>query len=152
MPSSPPRAAFSHSASLGKRPPRREIADRVVVMRHGKVREEGDVAQVFGAPRDAYTRALLAENPEIIKLIVSLFATSQFLSRSFIQHPEILDALVSRAHAGEARELAGGEHRHVHGSGVDLPADGRDRVVLAEQLAPGPGQGASTRVREVATA
>jgi glutamate-ammonia-ligase adenylyltransferase len=65
--------------------------------------------------------ALLAENPEIIKLIVSLFATSQFLSRSFIQHPEILDALVSRAHAGEAGDvgainnrLAGllGEARH----------------------------------------
>lgn len=49
--------------------------------------------------------ALLAENPEIIKLIVSLFATSQFLSRSFIQHPEILDALVSRAHAAEAGDI-----------------------------------------------
>ncbi len=48
--------------------------------------------------------ALLAENPEIIKLIVSLFATSQFLSRSFIQHPEVLDALVSRAHAAETRD------------------------------------------------
>jgi glutamate-ammonia-ligase adenylyltransferase len=48
--------------------------------------------------------ALLAENREIIKLIVSLFATSQFLSRSFIQHPEILDALVSRAHAAETRD------------------------------------------------
>lgn len=48
--------------------------------------------------------ALLGENPEIIKLLVSLFATSQFLSRSFIQHPEILDALVSRAHAAEVRD------------------------------------------------
>ncbi len=43
--------------------------------------------------------ALLAENREIIKLLVSLFGTSQFLSRIFIQHPEILDALVSRAYA-----------------------------------------------------
>ncbi|TLM67161.1 MAG: bifunctional [glutamate--ammonia ligase]-adenylyl-L-tyrosine phosphorylase/[glutamate--ammonia-ligase] adenylyltransferase [Deltaproteobacteria bacterium] len=50
--------------------------------------------------------ALLAENPEIIKLIVSLFATSQFLSRSFIQHPEVLDALVSRAHAAASRDAA----------------------------------------------
>ena len=55
--------------------------------------------------------ALLAENPEIIKLIVSLFATSQFLSRSFIQHPEILDALVSRAHAAEARDFAATNQR-----------------------------------------
>jgi glutamate-ammonia-ligase adenylyltransferase len=50
--------------------------------------------------------ALLAENSEIIKLIISLFATSQFLSRSFIQHPEILDSLVSRAHAAESRDAS----------------------------------------------
>ncbi len=50
--------------------------------------------------------SLLAENPEIIKLLVSLFATSQFLSRSFIQHPEVLDALVSRAHAAQTRDAA----------------------------------------------
>ncbi len=43
--------------------------------------------------------ALLAENREIIRLLISLFATSQFLSRIFIQHPEILDSLVSRAYA-----------------------------------------------------
>jgi len=43
--------------------------------------------------------ALLAENPEIIRVLVSLFATSQFLSRNFIQHPEVLDSLVSRSYA-----------------------------------------------------
>ncbi len=43
--------------------------------------------------------AVLAENREIVKVLVTLFGTSQFLSRSFIQHPEILDALVSRAYA-----------------------------------------------------
>jgi glutamate-ammonia-ligase adenylyltransferase len=43
--------------------------------------------------------ALLAENPRIIKTLVSLFATSQFLSHIFIQHPEILDTLVSSSHA-----------------------------------------------------
>jgi glutamate-ammonia-ligase adenylyltransferase len=43
--------------------------------------------------------SLLAENPEIIKVLVSLFATSQFLSRNFIQHPEVLDTLVSRSYA-----------------------------------------------------
>jgi [glutamine synthetase] adenylyltransferase / [glutamine synthetase]-adenylyl-L-tyrosine phosphorylase len=41
--------------------------------------------------------ALLAENREIIKVLISLFGTSQFLSRIFIQHPEILDSLVSRS-------------------------------------------------------
>ena len=48
--------------------------------------------------------ALLAENPEIIKVLVSLFATSQFLSRNFIQHPEVLDALVSRSYAQNIKE------------------------------------------------
>jgi len=42
-----------------------EIADRVIVMRHGEVREEGEAAQVFGAPRDAYTRALLHCRPSL---------------------------------------------------------------------------------------
>jgi len=42
-----------------------EMADRVVVMRHGMVREQGDVAQIFSAPQDAYTRALLACRPSL---------------------------------------------------------------------------------------
>jgi peptide/nickel transport system ATP-binding protein len=42
-----------------------EIADRVIVMRHGDVREEGDAAQVLGDPRDAYTRALLYCRPPL---------------------------------------------------------------------------------------
>ncbi len=48
--------------------------------------------------------ALLAENHEIIKVLVSLFATSQFLSRNFIQHPEVLDSLVSRSYAQSVKE------------------------------------------------
>ncbi len=51
--------------------------------------------------------ALLAENPEIIKVLVSLFATSQFLSRNFIQHPEVLDTLVSRSYAQNIKTLEG---------------------------------------------
>ncbi|MFM2053822.1 MAG: hypothetical protein RL456_1859 [Pseudomonadota bacterium] len=42
-----------------------EIADRVVVMRQGRVREQGDVAAIFTAPQDAYTRALLACRPRL---------------------------------------------------------------------------------------
>ena len=42
-----------------------EIADRVVVMRHGQVREQGGVAAIFTAPQDAYTRALLACRPRL---------------------------------------------------------------------------------------
>ena len=42
-----------------------EIADQVVVMRHGQVREQGPVASIFGAPQDDYTRALLACRPTL---------------------------------------------------------------------------------------
>jgi peptide/nickel transport system ATP-binding protein len=38
----------------------REICDRVLVMKDGKVVEEGDVARVFDAPQHPYTQALLA--------------------------------------------------------------------------------------------
>ncbi|MBW2451238.1 MAG: bifunctional [glutamate--ammonia ligase]-adenylyl-L-tyrosine phosphorylase/[glutamate--ammonia-ligase] adenylyltransferase [Deltaproteobacteria bacterium] len=48
--------------------------------------------------------ALMAENSEIIKVLISLFATSQFLSRNFIQHPEILDLLVSRGYAVDTKD------------------------------------------------
>ena len=43
-----------------------EISDQVVVMRQGTVREQGPVAQIFSAPQDAYTRALLACRPSLI--------------------------------------------------------------------------------------
>ncbi len=42
-----------------------EIADHVVVMREGTVRESGPVASIFSDPRDAYTRALLACRPRL---------------------------------------------------------------------------------------
>jgi peptide/nickel transport system ATP-binding protein len=42
-----------------------EIADSVVVMRHGAIREQGDVARIFAAPEDDYTRALLACRPSL---------------------------------------------------------------------------------------
>ena len=42
-----------------------EIADEVLVMRHGVIREQGPVAQIFAAPQDAYTKALLACRPSL---------------------------------------------------------------------------------------
>jgi peptide/nickel transport system ATP-binding protein len=42
-----------------------EIADQVLVMRHGILREQGDVASIFAAPQDAYTQALLACRPSL---------------------------------------------------------------------------------------
>ncbi len=42
-----------------------EMADRVVVMKDGRMVEEGCVGQIFHAPREAYTRALLAAVPRM---------------------------------------------------------------------------------------
>ncbi|MBC7734102.1 MAG: ABC transporter ATP-binding protein, partial [Bacteriovorax sp.] len=42
-----------------------EIADQVVVMRQGTVREQGPVAGIFADPKDAYTKALLACRPTL---------------------------------------------------------------------------------------
>jgi peptide/nickel transport system ATP-binding protein len=51
---------ITHDLALASR-----IAAQVVVMREGEIREQGSVAQVFGAPADDYTRALLAARPRI---------------------------------------------------------------------------------------
>ncbi|HTH78069.1 MAG TPA: dipeptide ABC transporter ATP-binding protein [Ramlibacter sp.] len=42
-----------------------EVAKHVVVMRHGVVREAGPVGEIFNAPKDSYTRALLACRPRL---------------------------------------------------------------------------------------
>ena len=42
-----------------------EISNQVVVMRSGEVRESGDVAKIFNAPSNAYTKALLACRPRL---------------------------------------------------------------------------------------
>ncbi len=43
----------------------RAIADRVYVMQHGRIVEEGTAAAVFESPRHAYTQALLAASPKL---------------------------------------------------------------------------------------
>ena len=42
-----------------------EIADFVVVMRNGEIREQGPAQRVFETPRDAYTKALLQCRPRL---------------------------------------------------------------------------------------
>ena len=43
--------------------------------------------------------ALLAENHDILKLLTSLFGMSEFLSKIFIGHPELLDSMTTRGYA-----------------------------------------------------
>ena len=42
-----------------------EISDQVIVMRHGQVRETGDVHTIFNDAKDAYTKALIACRPRL---------------------------------------------------------------------------------------
>ncbi|MER6875708.1 ABC transporter ATP-binding protein, partial [Amycolatopsis sp. NPDC000673] len=49
---------ISHDLAVVER-----VADRVVVLHHGKVVEEGPVASVLGSPREDYTRRLVAAAP-----------------------------------------------------------------------------------------
>ncbi|WP_159696175.1 ABC transporter ATP-binding protein [Massilia sp. 9I] len=66
-----------------------EIADRVIVMRHGEVREEGAAAQVFGAPADAYTRALLHCRPKLDQRPLRLPVIDDYLSGRFMPDDEL---------------------------------------------------------------
>ncbi len=56
-----------------------EIADRVVVMRDGEIREQGDARQIFESPRDAYTRALLLCRPQMTRRLQRLPVIDDFL-------------------------------------------------------------------------
>ena len=42
-----------------------ELADRIVVMRHGGIREDGEAEQILSAPRDRYTQALIQCRPTL---------------------------------------------------------------------------------------
>ncbi|MDO7464027.1 ABC transporter ATP-binding protein [Acinetobacter baumannii] len=56
-----------------------EIADQVIVMRHGEIREQGTAEQVLEQPKDVYTRALLYCRPQISQRPYRLPVTSDFM-------------------------------------------------------------------------
>ena len=56
-----------------------EIADQVIVMRHGEVRETGDARAVFAEPKDLYTRALLHCRPSLDARPVRLPVISDYM-------------------------------------------------------------------------
>lgn len=56
-----------------------EIADKVIVMRQGEIREQGAAEQVLEQPQDVYTRALLYCRPQISQRPYRLPVTSDFM-------------------------------------------------------------------------
>ncbi|MBK7744813.1 MAG: ABC transporter ATP-binding protein [Betaproteobacteria bacterium] len=56
-----------------------EIADHVVVMRDGEIREQGTAQAVFEAPRDRYTQALLQCRPQLERRPLRLPVIDDFM-------------------------------------------------------------------------
>jgi peptide/nickel transport system ATP-binding protein len=71
-----------------------EISDHVVVMRHGEIREKAPVAEIFHAPQDAYTKALLAcrpsltENPARLMVIDDHIAGRESVLATNVKNPD----------------------------------------------------------------
>jgi peptide/nickel transport system ATP-binding protein len=57
-----------------------EIADYVVVMRNGEIREQGPAKSVFEHPQDAYTKALLLCRPRLDRRPVRLPVIEDFMT------------------------------------------------------------------------
>lgn len=56
-----------------------EFADDVVVMRHGEIREAGSVEQIFNAPANPYTKALLNCRPHLDSRPLRLAVIDDFM-------------------------------------------------------------------------
>jgi peptide/nickel transport system ATP-binding protein len=59
-----------------------EIADHVVVMRNGEIREKGTAKQIFETPQDAYTKALLKCRPPLAHRPMRLPVIDDFMNGS----------------------------------------------------------------------
>ncbi len=99
----------------------RKIANRVCVMKEGKIIEHGDVARVFAAPQHPYTRALLAAEPkpdpaplqpdapmvlEATNLKIWFPITAGML-RKVVGHIKACDGVTIELHQGETLGVVG---------------------------------------------
>ncbi|HWD16122.1 MAG TPA: ABC transporter ATP-binding protein [Casimicrobiaceae bacterium] len=65
-----------------------EIADYVVVMRNGEIREQGPARDVFEHPKDTYTKALLRCRPQLERRPVRLPVIDDYLHGTGPKHTE----------------------------------------------------------------
>jgi peptide/nickel transport system ATP-binding protein len=79
-----------------------EIADRVIVMRAGEIREQGTAREIFESPRDPYTKALLACRPPQDARPMRLPVIEDFMSE--VVPPAAAPSILPRP-----RGIAGGE-------------------------------------------
>lgn len=84
-----------------------EIADQVIVMRHGEIRECGEAKQVLEQPNDVYTRALLHCRPQLSARPYRLPVTSDFMKQ---ENGELVEAInLSTSHLQERTRGVTGE-------------------------------------------
>jgi peptide/nickel transport system ATP-binding protein len=65
-----------------------EIADSVVVMRNGEIREQGPAKDVFEHPKDTYTKALLRCRPQLERRPARLPVIDDYMHGSGPKHTE----------------------------------------------------------------
>ncbi|HXU51361.1 MAG TPA: ABC transporter ATP-binding protein, partial [Casimicrobiaceae bacterium] len=65
-----------------------EIADYVVVMRNGEIREQGSAKAVFEAPKDVYTKALLQCRPQLTRRPMRLPVIDDYIEGTGPKHME----------------------------------------------------------------
>ncbi|WP_353169205.1 ABC transporter ATP-binding protein [Acinetobacter sp.] len=85
-----------------------EIADQVIVMRHGEIREQGLAREVLEHPKDPYTKALLLCRPTLSQRPYRLPVISDFLERQESHSLEDGD-LAETKMLERTRGLVGGE-------------------------------------------
>jgi peptide/nickel transport system ATP-binding protein len=72
-----------------------EIASQVVVMRSGTVRESGSVADIFKAPADPYTQALLACRPRLDSKPRRLPVIDEIMSHQAVSNEQRVSAPIN---------------------------------------------------------
>jgi len=85
-----------------------EIADEVIVMRHGEIREQGLAKAVLEQPQDAYTKALLLCRPQLSHRPYRLPVISDFMQAQDASVTEAV-SLPKVDFAERKRGLVGGE-------------------------------------------
>src|SRR6266851_3065015 len=99
----------------------RKLADRVCVMKDGKIVEEGTVSRVFAAPEHPYTQALLAAEPKpdpaplqpdapvVLDAdhVKVWFALTRGVLRKVVGHVKACDGVSIKLHQGETLGIVG---------------------------------------------
>src|SRR5580704_4513572 len=99
----------------------RKLADRVCVMKDGKIVEAGTVSRVFAAPQHPYTQALLAAEPKpdpaplqpAAPVVLDAdhikvwFALTRGVLRKVVGHVKACDGISIKLHQGETLGIVG---------------------------------------------